>query len=759
VRSGLRRLRNQAQQQSGPPVPLAAARFGRGMTFDLGIGKASRESQMRAYTQSGTVFSIVSLLQQSTASAPWSLYKKAKKDGRRRYTTGDQGSDQRVEVVTHAALSLWNSPNQFHSGFEFREGANQHLELTGETIWVLNREAAGFPTSMWYVRPDRMEPIPSPDDYLVGWLYTGPSGEQIPLTLDEVICEKLPDPLDPFRGTSPVASIMANIQQQKYATDYQRNLFINGADPGGVITVDKRLTEPEFDEFVDRWREAHQGIARAGRVGVLENGATWTSSGQTNKDLEYGNLRLANRDEIREAWRMHKSMLGTVEDVNRANAQTAEEVFVSWMDIPRLERRKDTLNCKFLPMFGAAGEGVEFDYEDPSPDNREEDNGELTAKAAAAQVLVDAGYDPHDVLEVVGLPDMDVVEKATQQPALPPGWVAPAAPPPGGAPAPAPSGEDQGKQETSGESVNLLRHWGRYQAAAPPPPADRTWPGWDMDLQAVDYWAPKLAAAASGAMGKTRAKQLAGQYLEQYPDGPPDGQGKRQTSQQATAWLAAQGVTFTPAVQNLVPAIVADGFLIGAVSAAAMADGVPADTGGWQPGNTQAAQQRTEEVGVGPAAGAAVGTASQQTAAQVAGSYAALLGAVLAEGVIEGASAAVLGAAMVTALKDAANGAAIALAHISRAIGTAARAVYSQRGVAQGYWLTEADAKVCPVCMADSVASPLPIGSPYPSGDLGPPGHNNCRCALVPAGDHGMSDKLRRVLSDGYVPIEVGRRR
>jgi phage portal protein BeeE len=427
VKSALRRLGN---AMSAPPVPMApAGAYRRGHMFDLGVGRQSREQQMRAYGMSGTVFSIVSLLQQAAASPAWHLYKKQPVDGRRRYSTGDEGSDQRTEVVNHAATALWDKPNDFHSGFAFREGANQHLELTGETFWVVNREnALGIPTSLWYVSPARMEPIPDPDDYLVGWVYTGPNGEQVPLRRDEVILEKLPDPLDPFRGLGPVASLMPNIQQQRYATEHQRNLFINGADHGGIIQFGDaqnriRLTDREMDEFTERWRESHQGVARAGRVGILENGAAWIPSGQTNKDLEYGALRLANRDELREGWRMHKHMLGTVDDVNRANAQTAEDIFTGWQTVPRLERRKDTLNCWLLPMFGATAGGLEFDYEDPSKVNQDEANQELIAKATAAKALVDAGYDPAEVLEAVGLPDMGVVEKATQAPAMPPGWV------------------------------------------------------------------------------------------------------------------------------------------------------------------------------------------------------------------------------------------------------------------------------------------------------------------------------------------------
>lgn len=501
-----------------PPIPLDNGRSprGRGLSYNLGNGRQDAESFMRQYGISGTVFGIVSLLAESAATPTWHLYKKPPVDGRRRYTTGDQGSDQRVEVVQHAAIQLWNSPNDWHSGFEFREGAQQHEELTGETFWVLDMEA-GFPTSMWYVRPDRMEPVPDPDLFLTGWIYTGPNGEQVPLRANEVILEKKPDPLDPYRGAGPVASIMPNIAQQRYATEYQRNLFLNGADPGGIITVPNRLSDTEFDELIDRWRESHRGVARAGHVGVLESGATWEPRASTNKDLEYGELRLANRDEMREAWRIHKAMMGTSDDVNRADAQTAEEVFVAWQTLPRLIRRRDTLNNKLLPLFAGGNKTVEFDYEDPSPVNAETAANELLTKSQAAAALVTAGYEPHDVLETVGLPDMDVVETATQQPALPPGWVTPMGP--GGAPEEGGSGASSpggafgeprpGQTEKTADTPpgqgGAAGNWTRpfiniRSAAAKQPPAQ---------LQSIDA---QWKAAVANLVAAWRAQILAGWF-------------------------------------------------------------------------------------------------------------------------------------------------------------------------------------------------------------------------------------------------------
>ncbi len=425
MKSALARLMN----QTATPVPYAAP--GR-YSLALFSGQNAIETYMRCYGTHGTVFAIVNLLASSVAKPEWHLYRKAPVDGRVRYTTGDHGSDQRTEVVNHAALSLLLNPNQFQTLFEFIEASQQHIDLTGECFWVLDNSngQASFPTSMWVVSPARMEVIPSPSDYIQGYVYHGPSGEKIPLDMSQVIHTKMANPLDPYRGVGPIQAVLAKIDGMRYADEYNRNFFLNGASPDGIIQVDKRLSDNEWDEFTDRWRESHQGVTRSHRVALLENGMQWVPNSMTHRDMEFQQLLETMDSQIMEAFRMHKSMLGLVEDVNRANAQTAEEVFGSYHLLPRLDRLKNTLNSKLLPLFGSTGVGVEFDYDNPLPDDHEADNAELIAKAQAVTALVNAGYDQHDVLTVCGVADMELAEKPTQIPAAPPGWVPapPAAP-------------------------------------------------------------------------------------------------------------------------------------------------------------------------------------------------------------------------------------------------------------------------------------------------------------------------------------------
>jgi HK97 family phage portal protein len=368
---------------------------------------------LQAYGSQGTVFANTSLLASSTASPAWQLFREQPVDGRVRYSTSDQGSDQRKQVVKHPAVALLNAPGQlvikgqrmtFFSRFRLFEISQLYMELTGKAHWVIDR-VGSIPVGIWPVRPDRMTPVPDPVNYLKGWVYDSPDGrERIPLDPADVIFNCFPDPLDMYGGTGPTEAVLTEIEGARYAAEWNRNFFTNSARPDGVIQVDKRLSDDEWDELTARWRETHRGVARAHRVAVLEAGAQWLATSTSPKDMDFANLMSTGADRIREAYGMHKVMTGVTEDVNRANAQTGEEVFASWKVKPRLDRWRDVLNTQFLPMFGSAGAGVEFDYVYPAPANREQDNLELTAKAGAFAALVGAGVEGDSAAEIVGLP-------------------------------------------------------------------------------------------------------------------------------------------------------------------------------------------------------------------------------------------------------------------------------------------------------------------------------------------------------------------
>ena len=274
---------------------------------------------------------------------------------------------ERDEVIDHPLLDLWERPNPFFTQEEFVEVSQQHIDLTGESFWLIVRNAAGGPAELWPIRPDRMRIIPSVTEFIDHYEYIIGS-TKIPLDTEDVIFLRMPSPLDPYRGMGPVGSIMTDVETERMAATWSRNFFRNSAEPGGIITFPDELNDDQFAKQSMRWREQHQGVANAHRVAVLEGGATWTDRKLTQRDMQFEQLRRLNRDTIMGAFGMPNSVMGVTENVNRANAEAGEVMFARWLVRPRLTRIMGALNKRLIEPVDPT---LRMSFVDPVPQNRE----------------------------------------------------------------------------------------------------------------------------------------------------------------------------------------------------------------------------------------------------------------------------------------------------------------------------------------------------------------------------------------------------
>lgn len=376
------------------PVPYASSPSGLSILSSTQIGP--REEQMRAMSRVGTLYSVISVMATSTAAVQWKLYR-------------TQSNGERTEVTSHAALDLWNRPNGFQTRAMFMEAGQQYGDLTGEIDIVVARDKRSpLPLELWLVRPDKLTPIPDPVEFIVGFEYAGPGGRKVLLDRGDVMRIISPDPLDPYRGLSPVQSIMTKLEAVDSADAWNRNFFANGAEPGGVIEVDRMLSDEDFEKLKRGWEAGHKGVVNAHRVAILEE-ATWKANAQTARDMQFVELTAQAREAIREAFGVPKFALGLDENVNRATAEASAVVMATRIVRPRLERWKELLNTRLLPMY-PDGRVLEFDFEAPEPDDEEAEDRERTSKVNAAVALIGAGFEPASVLEAMDLPEMDVKE-------------------------------------------------------------------------------------------------------------------------------------------------------------------------------------------------------------------------------------------------------------------------------------------------------------------------------------------------------------
>lgn len=426
VRSAVGTLTRAFRNAAGDvPVPFTSARQS-GLSQFGGGGYSNTAALLAATKESGTLYATVRRTSNATAQCKWGLYRRS---GTQQVNYDDDSN--REQIFQHAALDVMNSPNQHMTWHSLCEGAQQHGDIVGEQVIVFGnvgqrapgRPAGFIPSSMWYVRPDRVKPVTSPSEYIIGYVYTGPDGEQVPLETWQVMRIIVPDPEDQFRGLGPVRSILTTLDAEKYSAQWNRNFFINSAEPGGIIqfgdNVNRiKLDDTEWDEFQQRWRDSHRGVSNAHRVAILENGATWQANNVTHHDMEFALLRTVSRDVVLEAFGMPGSMIGISEHVNKANAQTGEVTFARWIVKERLDRWKDALNKFYLPLFGNTAKGLEFDYMDPTPTDDAAETSASYVRIQSAVLAVGAGWDAAQSLETFGLPPMDWTKPATPAPPI-----------------------------------------------------------------------------------------------------------------------------------------------------------------------------------------------------------------------------------------------------------------------------------------------------------------------------------------------------
>jgi len=378
---------------------------------------------LECYSQVGWLFAVVSRIAEGVSEGKWRLY-----------SVNVKG--ERTLVYKHPIINLMDFVNPFQTCQEFIELHQLYMGLTGECFWVINKNRLGEPQEMWIAPPEKMSVIPSQKEFVAGYIYQI-GNQKIPLTKEEVIHHKLPNPSNPYRGLGPVQALAVDLDSELYSGKWNRNFFYNSARPDGLITFDGTLSEEQFDRLKKQWAERHEGVSRAHKIALLEGGGKYQQIAINAKDMDFKSLRLLNRDNILGAYGMPLSVMGITENVNKANAEAGEYTFARWLVKPRLNRIKNKLNEQLIPMFHNA-QNLELDFDEVVPQTTEQKISQAESGMRAGYITINEarqlqGWDPKPSGEVFLIPlnliptpaDKKIEIAPKEQPkskSLPEGW-------------------------------------------------------------------------------------------------------------------------------------------------------------------------------------------------------------------------------------------------------------------------------------------------------------------------------------------------
>lgn len=270
----------------------------------------------------------------------------------------ETGTESSVKVITDESngaagdlARIFARPNEFDTSYQFMEKTFAIMNLDGWCIWVLDREnMTQIPKGMYAMRPGGFQPVLNPvTDRLLGWIYNNPNGSQEALDTSQVLNFKFFNPYDSIRGLSPLEAAQRGIRTDIYAKAYSEAFFYNSADPAGVITSEKKLSETQAQQIISWWEKRHRGPGSAKQIGILYGGMKWQATATSHKDMQFQEQLNENRDEILAVLKVPKSELLINADVNSAISYSADRAFWQKTVIPQIRNVESGLKANFIP--------------------------------------------------------------------------------------------------------------------------------------------------------------------------------------------------------------------------------------------------------------------------------------------------------------------------------------------------------------------------------------------------------------------------
>src|ERR1700723_2105413 len=231
----------------------------------------------------------------------------------------------------HQLVSLMNRPNEWDTGAMLIQEAIMYGELCGiKYIWPVPYTNAPGIAELWvmpshWVWPQRT----GQTNQLVDYYEVRPWGQTagaVPFTFDasEFIVDLYKSPLSKIDGCSPLqagSEIVDTYEQVQLARYYS---IQNGANIGTVLELDAGLdpSEPKIQRFLAQFKAKYQGMANFNEPGMMPPGVTLNRP-DGPAELAMGSTAEQCRDFVIGLWGLTKSVLGFMEDANRASFEAA----------------------------------------------------------------------------------------------------------------------------------------------------------------------------------------------------------------------------------------------------------------------------------------------------------------------------------------------------------------------------------------------------------------------------------------------------
>lgn len=313
-----------------PQVPLSSASLAEWLNGGKTLAGVSVGEQ-RAYGLTA-YYRAIALLSGTMAGLPFKAYR--------------NGTRERVVQRT-----ILDQPCPAVTPFEFWQTMYANACSWGTSYGRIIRNRADLPVEVWPLHPSRVRvEVRNPTDANPWGREFYVDGVDAELTPWEIFEMPYLSPhgktgIPPLRFASQVLGISVA------AEETSARFYGRGARLSGILRVKEPLTKADADRLKEKWRQKVGGVANAGDIAVLDNGAEFQPVAVPPQDAQLLDSRKFGVTEIARLFGIPPHMLGDVEKSTSWGTGIEQQTiaFVQYTLMPWLKLAEQRVTRQLLP--------------------------------------------------------------------------------------------------------------------------------------------------------------------------------------------------------------------------------------------------------------------------------------------------------------------------------------------------------------------------------------------------------------------------
>lgn len=284
----------------------------RDLLAHMGGGKAGVTVNWQTALQAVTALACARVIAEGLAQIPLKLHK----------DRSDGGSDPQKDDPLYKLVNA--TPNEYNTSYEWRETMGLHLVFAGNAYSLIVR-ARGVPVELLPLNPGDVTPKEK-DGVRFYEIQVNGKGKMIIQAADMLHIRNIS--WDGLSGLDGVNLARDAIGLGIALEEHGSQLFKNGAEPGGVLSTDANITDPEIRKALrESWNAGHQGVGNAGKIALLWGGLKFQSTSQQNDQAQFLETRMFQVQEVCRWARVLPPMVGHSD--KSMTFASAEQIFLA----------------------------------------------------------------------------------------------------------------------------------------------------------------------------------------------------------------------------------------------------------------------------------------------------------------------------------------------------------------------------------------------------------------------------------------------